>query len=166
MFLLSPHPDDETLFASYRIMRDKPVVIILTHPTAQGDNAKERLFEAYSACQILGVPVMFLGIPEDKFSEELLREKLTQLNLTGTVIAPALDGGHPHHDITYKVATDMYSDVKYYKTYGKGETRAEGWEVEATVDEMKLKRQAMNCYQTQINNPLTAHYFITLNEYE
>lgn len=167
MYLLSPHPDDETLFASYTIMREKPIVIILTHPTEQGNNAGERIFEAYSACQILGVPVMFLGIPENKFSEEILREKLSQLNITDeTVIAPALDGGHIHHDITHKVATDMFWNVKYYKTYGKGETRAEGWEVEPTDEEREIKQRAMNCYKTQRENPLTAHYFLTDKEYE
>jgi LmbE family N-acetylglucosaminyl deacetylase len=167
MFLLSPHSDDEILFTAYTIMREKPVVIILTFPTLQGDNGNERIMESYKAMKMLGSPVMFLNIPEHEFTEDRLRAELGKLSITDQrVHVPHLDGGHKHHDITHKVATEMFWNISYYRTYGKGETRALGWEVEATDEEKELKQKAMNIYQTQINNPLTAHYFTTLNEYE
>jgi len=166
-YLISPHCDDETLFASYTIMREKPIVVILTFPTLQGDNGYERIMESYKAMKLLGSPVMFLNIPEDKFNEELLRTKLGKLGITNQeVIVPHLDGGHEHHDITHRVTTEMFTNVSYYRTYGQGETRAIGFDVEATDEEKELKQQAMNCYKTQINNPLTAHYFTNLHEYK
>jgi LmbE family N-acetylglucosaminyl deacetylase len=165
MYLLAPHCDDEVLFTAYKIMREKPVVVILTFPTLQGDNGHERIMESYKAMKILGAPILFLNIPEHQFTADRLKEELTKLNIS-RVHVPHLDGGHKDHDITHRVTTEMYEDVSYYRTYGQGETRAKGFEVEATNEEKALKQQAMNCYQTQINNPLTAHYFTTLNEYE
>jgi LmbE family N-acetylglucosaminyl deacetylase len=164
-YIISPHCDDEVLFTAYKIMREKPVVIILTFPTLQGDNGYERIMESYKAMKLLGASVMFLNIPEHEFTYERLKQELLRLNLS-KVHVPHLDGGHTHHDITHQVATELYSDISYYRTYGKGETRAEGWEVEATDEEKELKQKAMNCYKTQINNPATAHYFTTLYEYE
>jgi LmbE family N-acetylglucosaminyl deacetylase len=167
MFVISPHPDDEVLFCAYKIMREKPIVVIVTHPTLQGDNGHERLMESYKAMRLLGASILFLGIPEHELNETILRKKLEKLGIKSQrVIVPALDRGHPHHDLIHFVCTDMFWNIEYYKTYGKGETRAIGWEVEATKEEQELKQKAMNCYQTQINNPNTAHYFSTLKEYE
>jgi LmbE family N-acetylglucosaminyl deacetylase len=166
MYALIPHPDDEVLFTAYTIMRAKPTVVILTYPTLQGDNGLERIMESYTAVKLLGSPIMFLNIPEHAFTEERLRVELDRLDKSQAVHVPHLDGGHEHHDITHKVATDMFDNVSYYRTYGQGETRAKGFEVDATDAEKELKQKAMNCHKTQINNPLTAHYFKTLNEYE
>jgi len=167
MFILAPHPDDEILFTAYTIIRERPIVVILTFPTLQGNNGLERLTESLKAMSMLNAPVLFLNIPEDEFSEDRLREELLKLGITDQKVhVPHLDGGHEHHDITHKVATEMFWNVSYYRTYGKGETRAKGFEVQATEAERILKRKAMDCYQTQINNPLTSHYFTTLEEYE
>jgi LmbE family N-acetylglucosaminyl deacetylase len=128
-YLISPHCDDEVLFTAYKIMREKPIVVILTFPTLQGENGYERIMESYKAIKLLGSPIMFLNIPEHEFSEERLREELSKLGITDqNVHVPHLDGGHKHHDITHKVATEMFWNVTYYRTYGKGETRAEGWD--------------------------------------
>jgi LmbE family N-acetylglucosaminyl deacetylase len=123
--------------------------------------------ESYKAMKLLEAPVLFLNIPEHEFTAERLRKELERLNITDELVCvPHLDGGHEHHDITHKVATEMFWNVSYYRTYGKGETRAEGWEVEATPEEQELKRKAMDCYKTQIENPATSHYFNTMKEYE
>lgn len=163
--LLSPHPDDETLFAAYTIMREKPLVVIVTHPTLQGYNGYERLMESYKAMQILGAPVAFLGIPEHELDFSRLWNALKIFKGYDTVYAPALDGGHEHHDLVYKVAKKVFSTVRTYRTYGKDETRATGEEVIPTAQELILKQRAMNCYKTQIENELTAHYFTTTKEY-
>ena len=73
---LSPHSDDEILFGAYTIMREKPLVIVCTHATMQGGNGYERAMESYKAMKMLGASVMFLGIDEDKLTEEALAEKL------------------------------------------------------------------------------------------
>jgi LmbE family N-acetylglucosaminyl deacetylase len=163
--VLIPHSDDEILFTAYKIMREKPIVVILTFPTLQGDNGYTRTMESFKAMKLLGASVMFLNIPEHEFDEDRLRTELLKLNII-KCHAPHLDGGHKHHDITHKVATELYEDITYYKTYGRGETRAIGWEVEPTEEELQLKKKAMELYQTQINNPMTSHYFTVTNEYE
>jgi LmbE family N-acetylglucosaminyl deacetylase len=169
--LLAPHPDDEALFNSYYIMRNKPLVVIITHPTLQGNNGYERLEESYKAMRLLDVPVMFLGIPEHLLTEDVLEEKLRLLKDTQddeSVRVPSHeDDGNPQHNLVNKVAKKVFGDLDYgriheYKTYG-GDV---GKEVEATKEEKELKMKVLSCYQTQINNKNCSHYFETLKEYE
>ena len=164
MIFISPHPDDETLFGAYTIMRFKPLVLMVTHPTEQGDNGNERLLETYEAMRILGSPVCFLGIPENELNEENLTKALFRFKDEFAFI-PDLDGGHPHHDLIHNVCKDMFPVHETYKTYGKGETRAIGKEIIPTDKELEFKIEAMKCYKTQIENPLTNHYFLTTKEY-
>jgi LmbE family N-acetylglucosaminyl deacetylase len=163
---IAPHNDDEVLFACYKILREKPLVVIVTHSTLQGDNGDERALESYRAMRVLDVPVCFLQIPEDKLNEEALFEKLNPLFTYGTVYTPKIEGGNPHHDLITKVVEAVFPNVKHYPTYGKGETRSGDKEVIPTPEERELKNKAMNCYKTQIENPLTSHYFNTDKEYE
>jgi len=65
--LLSPHNDDECLFAAYTLMREKPLVIIVTDSDAQlaeGITAQQRREESIRACELLSVPVVFLGLKD------------------------------------------------------------------------------------------------------
>jgi len=163
MIFVSPHPDDEVLFGAYTIMREKPLVVIVTHPTEQGNNAHIRLMESYEALRLLGVPVCFLGIPENELTEKTLTEALERFRGIKAYV-PYKDGGNPHHDLVHGVCSKMF-DCTYYRTYGLGETRAIGAEVIPTEEERQLKQKAMNCYQSQINNMNTAHYFNEDKEY-
>jgi LmbE family N-acetylglucosaminyl deacetylase len=161
-YFIAPHPDDEVLFGAYTIMREKPTVVIVTHPTLQGDNGYERVLESYKACQILGAKCLFLGIPEHELTEDILKEKLP---LTDEIIyIPDLEGGNPHHDIVHRTFNDHWN-VKLYKTYNKDIERT-GKLIEATSEEREIKHRAMACHKTQIMNPLTSHFFNSLEEYE
>jgi LmbE family N-acetylglucosaminyl deacetylase len=167
---LSPHSDDEVLFGAYSIMREKPLVVICTHATMQGGNGYERAMESYRAMRILGAQVMFLGIDEDELTEEVLEERLSFIrndDYYHTLYAPEYEeNGNPHHNIVANVAKRLTDeDVKTYKTYTGLESRTEGKEVIPTPEELQKKKEAMSCYQTQINNPNTAHYFNVTNEY-
>ena len=67
--LISPHNDDETLFCSWTILREKPLVVIVTDSARQaskGITAEQRRAETKAAMDILGVEVRFLGIPDNK----------------------------------------------------------------------------------------------------
>ena len=165
---LSPHPDDAVLFASYLIQREKPLVVTITHPTFQGDNGEERILEDYRAMRILGVPIMYLGIDEDKLTEELLRSKLEQFSSETIFYVPEYEkDGNPHHNLvhdTVRRMTDGY--FKEYKTYSGWLDRSGDKEVIPTPEELATKQKAILCYRTQIENPLTSHYFDTLKEYE
>ncbi len=165
---LSPHSDDEILFGAYTIMREKPLVVICTHATMQGGNGYERAMESYRAMKMLGANVTFLGIDEDKLTEEVLEEKLEFLYDVETLdlYAPKHEeNGNPHHNIVARVAKKLDFMVKTYKTYTGLETRTIGKEIIPTPEELELKKRAMLCYQTQIQNPFTSHYFDVTNEY-
>ena len=56
---LSPHPDDETLFGAFTLMREKPLVVIITDSYIQqnrGENItpQQRFQESVNAMKILG----------------------------------------------------------------------------------------------------------------
>ena len=80
-YFISPHSDD-IIFATYTILREKPIVVTVTHSTLQGDNGFERVLEDYKASKILNVPIMFLGIDEDELTDLILYDKLYKLNLS------------------------------------------------------------------------------------
>ena len=166
-YLLSPHQDDAVLFASYIIQREKPIVVSVTHPTIQGNNTYERILEDYKAMKLLGVPIMYLGIDEDKLNDPILYDKLSQIKTDDIVYIPEYqENGNQHHNIVNRVAKNIFKNIKEYKTYSGLEDRTIGKEIIPTEQELKLKKKAMACYKTQIENPLTNHYFNNFNEYE
>ena len=164
--LLSPHSDDAVLFASYLIQREKLLVITVTHATLQDNNGYQRVLEDYDAMNILGAPICYLGIDEDKLTEELLREKLKVFSCETMYVPEYEENGNPQHNLVNKVAKEMFSNVKEYKTYSGLEDRTIGKEVIPTEEELELKKRAMRCYRTQMSNPNTAHYFLNHREYE
>lgn len=163
---ISPHPDDETLFGAYTIQREKPLVIIVTHPTSQGKNGYERLLESYDAMRILGAPIAYLGIREDELTKYTLMKKLIRFYTEDLVYIPEKEGGNPHHDLVHDIAKEIFPNIKTYKTYKGTESRSIGTEVIPTEQELELKKQAMQCYVSQRFNKNTAHYFETTAEYE
>ena len=60
---LAPHNDDEALFGSFTIIREKPLVVIITDSWIQpnrgekGCDAETRWNETKKAMEILGAPV-------------------------------------------------------------------------------------------------------------
>jgi LmbE family N-acetylglucosaminyl deacetylase len=163
---LSPHPDDAVLFASYLIMRVKPLVVTVTHPTLQGDNGNERVLEDYAAMRMLGAPIAYLGIDEDKLTEELLLEKLQVFSDDTMYYIPEYEeNGNPQHNLVHNVVKGMTNNYKEYKTYSGWNDRSGDVEVIPTERELELKKAAMACYKTQIENQFTSHYFETYAEY-
>ncbi|MCL4419163.1 PIG-L family deacetylase, partial [Patescibacteria group bacterium] len=65
---LAPHSDDEALFGSFIIQRTKPLVVIVTDGTSHarkfGVSIEQRRQESRNAMAVLGVEVVFIGIPE------------------------------------------------------------------------------------------------------
>jgi len=165
-YFLSPHSDD-SIFATYTILREKPIVVTVTHCTTQNGNGNERVLEDYNAMKILGVPVMFLGIDEDKLTEEMLTEKLSMLDKDSLVYIPEYeDNGNPQHNLVNKVARKIFWRFQTYKTYSGLEDRTVGIEVVPTEEELETKKRVMACYKSQIENPMTSHYFNNFKEYE
>ena len=154
--VLAPHNDDETLFMAYTVMRNKPLVIIITDGYNQKRmgfevNAEQRRLESIEACRILGAPVVFLGIKDTEITEDILAERLSGLS-ADIVYAPAIQGGHKDHDLVSRVAVRLFGDrVRHYSTYSKEDFFIqEGTKVVPIEAEMLLKNEALNKYVSQI----------------
>ena len=156
--LLSPHNDDECLFAAYTLMRERPLVIIVTDSDAHlaaGITAQERREESWRACELLGVPVVFLGLKDgtlEQHKADLERRLAPFASQPWThVYAPAIQGGHKDHDAVGEVVSSMFSPVSYYATYAEGKCFTPvGREIQPTPQEVELKNRALDCYPSQI----------------
>ena len=161
--LLSPHNDDESLFTSYIILREKPLVIIVTDGYIQMKRGHEtitpelRKLETIHAMEILGANVEFLGISDLSLECEDLKEKLYNLN-PDIVYAPYPNSVNEQHNLVGNVAYELWGKrVKFYSTYTKQkeytkETLAPKGDIEIkpTAEEMELKNRALDCYESQI----------------
>lgn len=172
--LLSPHPDDETLFATYACLRYRPLVIhclrsFVAATWPDGPTWEQREPEAAAACAILGCRREQRIYPDDAPPWDELRADLATLR-PETVWAPLPEpDGHDHHNQIGRMARELFDDVRFYATYtrGGGKTTA-GRLVEPEPGWEAIKRQAMSCYVTQATHPMTQAAFNewAIDEYE
>lgn len=164
---ISPHPDDETLFGAFTLMREHPLVVIVTDSYIQqnrGENItpQQRFQESVDAMKLLNCPVMRLGIRDDVIDKTTLTERLAWFKNFDKIYAPAVQGGNKDHDLIGKVAQEVFPKEKLiqYCTYTKEEAHTTGnIPIEATEGEVNLKNKALECYKSQINLPSTKMYF-------
>lgn len=164
--VLAPHNDDEALFCAFLLMRVRPLVIIVTDSYIQphrgdlGCTSEIRRQETINAMNLIGVPVVFLGIKDTELTEDLLRERLKGFR-PEQVYAPAIQGGNFHHDIVGKVALELYGErCEHYCTYTKTELHTTGIvEIKPTEQEINLKNKMLECYQSQLNLNSTRPHF-------
>ena len=165
--LLSPHNDDECLFAAYTLMREKPLVIVVTDSdahVAEGVTLQQRREESRRACELLGVPVVFLGMKDGTLEQEKadLKRRLEPFAAQPWthVYAPAIQGGHRDHDALGDIVSSMFSPVSYYATYSKGECFTPvGREIKPAIEEVERKNRALDCYPSQIRLARTVSRF-------
>lgn len=157
--LFSPHNDDAVLFASYTLLREKPLVITVTDSWIQFNRgelqtANDRWSEDVEAMKVLGCSIIRLGLRDDMLSEDQLRQAFVRFINFNNVYVPALQGGNLQHDMVYRVATEVFGGYcKYYATYTKTEPYTRGnIEITPTVEEIELKNKALDCYKSQIAN--------------
>lgn len=166
-FLLSPHSDDAVLFATYTLLREKPLVVTVTNCTTQNGNGKERMLEDIEAMKMLGLPICFLNIDEDKLDGLSFLKAILPLYTEDIVYIPEYEeNGNPQHNLINEISKKIFPNTKEYKTYSGLEDRTIGKEITPTEEELEIKKRVMACYRTQIENPMTSHYFTTYNEYE
>jgi LmbE family N-acetylglucosaminyl deacetylase len=154
--LLSPHNDDAVLFASFTVLRERPLVATIFDSHVQaargtGITMARRRAEDQSAMAILGAPVMFLGLSDAEANAAAVESHLRQFfNQPEMVYAPCAESnGHPHHNLVAEVAARVFQRVTYYMTYtpagkskGKPVSYDAGWPL--------LKLRALACYESQI----------------
>jgi LmbE family N-acetylglucosaminyl deacetylase len=151
---LAPHNDDETLFGAFSIIRNKPLVIIVTDGMKMIDKGIDfmmRRNETLNAMRILKASVLFLGLEDD-----CLTDSKVELSLKGlkpdTVFAPAVYlYGHTGHNIVGRVALKLWGDkVVKYATYQTNDFELKGdIAVNPSPMEKELKERALAEYVSQ-----------------
>ena len=160
--LLAAHADDETLYAAYTCLREKPHVVVCTyrHPGEELPNAMEAL----------GCDFTQLVFAEGALAHHALCHWLKLNGEFGTgepdvVYAPSYHGdGHEEHNIVALAARDVYgSRVRSYLTYApRGRRQREGTEVIPEPWMIARKFAALACYESQIAQSSTRPWFYDL----
>lgn len=173
--LLAPHNDDEALFASYIIMRMRPLVIVVTdgmiHQLRGIATREQCRKESIDAMAILQAPVAFLGIDDTKLTKQILIERLRPLcdqSKECVVYAPeVIENGNEQHNIVGQVADILWGDkVVHYSTYTKDDLTPRGKiAVVPSEEEALIKVAALRWYKSQLkcNGP---HFDAVVGENE
>lgn len=166
-YLLSPHDDDAALFAAVTCLRERPTIVVVANSyvqPARGEvacSAEERAIESEQAHEVLGCDTFRFGLRDDALTLEDVRGCLTRLPAfkdIGTVYVPALEGGHPHHDLVALAAKQVFdpSQLCCYSTYARlsqycaADLQPVGTtEIEWTRPEYDRKLEALSCYTSQ-----------------
>lgn len=171
--LFATHPDDEALFCAYTLMREKPLVVIVTDAHIQanrgekGCDSETRWAETKKAMALVDLPVVRLGIADyDLDFHKLGTFLLNSLDGFETVYAPAIQEGNMQHDIVGRACGAAFGNkVKFYSSYAKGQWFTKGnTEIVPTEEEFELKKKMLACYTSQLNLPATAPHFEAAKE--
>lgn len=172
---LSPHNDDETLFGSVAIQRNRPTVIVCFRATKGMAGTREA--ETVEALEHL-LPAGFEWAQWHEFSDDrpapqaaLERRVRECLEGASQVFAPAVEpvGGNPQHDqlgtAAREVAGELGIQLTTYTTYtnGRGRSgfdRADHAKAEMSGDEIRRKLLALAEYRSQHGLWATAHHFL------
>lgn len=163
--LLEPHADDGILFHAFGAIRFQPLfVTVLAGPEKQN---VQRWDESDAAISVLGCQNLRWEFDEKSVDWDVVHEKVGRLRDGRIdwdhVLAPAVeDGGHEQHNYVGEIADDIFGpeNVTHYMTYRRGFNRSQsGTEVIPEPGWVALKMQAMACYTSQIENPLTRPWF-------
>ena len=164
---LDPHGDDAVLFASFTLLREKPLVVVvfdsyLQEQRGYGITAAQRRAETEAACKILGVDVQFLGFRDDTPDWDGIVEALYGFEgCESPVFAPAVEfGGHDHHSMVGEIAEKVLPPVRSYLTYTKSGKSTGGVPVPYEPEWALLKLRALACFESQIKLPSTAPHFL------
>jgi len=163
---IAPHNDDEALFGAFSILRDRPLVLIVTDSARQaskGITADERRKETLAAMNILGAKVEFLGIPDAALNAGnflgQIREFLEAFGPLDHIYSPAfeLNGNVDHNVIAGVGLTGPVTRYLTYTTHGKSRSAVE---VPFEKDWPLLKLKALACYESQLREPSTRYHFL------
>lgn len=167
--LLAPHNDDETLFAFYTALRERPHVIVVLRSFAEerqgGPSYAVREAETSCAMRLAGCSWEQWEYPDTDppwpTIERFLGDVLRRYQL---VFTPAHEeGGHEHHNEIARIVGRLRREGEgliSYLTYVRGAGRSTGGtEVVPTLYEREQKAMALACYQSQIDWAPTRPWF-------
>lgn len=160
--LISPHNDDEAIFASFSVLRERPLVVVVFDSYVQENRgfpitATQRRMETRAAMNVLGTRCGFLGFRDDAPpSKEVLTNAIREL-ISGRdegevkLYAPAFEkDGHAHHNLVAEACAPL-EPVESYLTYtpaGKSVSKRP-----VSIGDgrwIALKHKALACYESQL----------------
>jgi LmbE family N-acetylglucosaminyl deacetylase len=168
---ISPHNDDEVLFGSFTLLRERPLVVMVYDSYVQfrrgdGITAHQRRKESLRALGILGVQIAFCGLSDEGEDQAQCAQALAPYKGAAKVWAPAYEkDGNRHHNAIARVADSLFPQSQRYLTYTlAGKSR--GLPVEFEPEWIAKKLRALACYESQIRLPATNKFFLDdLHEY-
>lgn len=170
--LLSPHHDDETLFAAFTIIRERPHVVVCYGSERDYGSTATRAQESAAATEILGASSFEwweCPVGDENFLHSRLvafdRDASTKNDPIEHVWAPHELGSHRDHALLGRVAADVFRGrLTPYSTYG--EPHSETVLVQHAPEWTLLKLRALACYRSQIRHPRANKFFMQgLHEY-
>lgn len=162
--LLSPHHDDEALFAGYLCLAHRPAVLVCYPGAARHGDPATRQAETRAAMGVLGCEAT-LGYGTGADLEDAI---VAAASPTATVFAPLPeDGGHSDHNRVGDLAARLFPGrVVFYTTYTKAGRSTCGDPVDVQPGWEALKRLALACYPSQLKRRGTrVHFERPLREY-
>lgn len=169
--LLTPHADDEALFASFLILRYRPHVVVCFPSTGDYGDTATRLEESRAAVSILGGgPVEQLAGVDPETTAAQLCEKFRALDARIRplrVFAPSDDTSHPDHAAVALAAVAVFGDrLTRFQTYnfrgaieGVAAKVRRGEPVPFDAGWHAKKIAALACYKTQLAHPRARQFF-------
>jgi glycosyltransferase involved in cell wall biosynthesis len=162
--LFAPHNDDETLFAAFTILRNRPHVVVCFASSGDYGDPREREAETRDAMSVLGAGSVEQWAGGDLASQ--MRAYDARVHPT-RVWAPNDLASHPDHVAVARAARAVFGDrVTTYHTYVDGEKIRRGRQVDVEVGWASYKLRALARYQTQLRHPRGHAFFLNdLHEY-
>lgn len=155
--LFAPHADDESLFASFLLIRHKPRIVICYPSPAEYGGTGERWSESCAAAAILGAG------PVDQWEDEDIEARMRALDgqiRPTRVFAPSPDSSHPEHVAVALAAIAVFGDrVTQYQTYNAAGKVRTGTPTPFEPGWPEKKREALACCRTQRDHPRARIFF-------
>lgn len=167
--LLSPHNDDEALFAAFTVIRERPhVVVCFRGAEGYGDPAvrADESWEALAFLGAVGFEQWDLAGSTDEDVQRHLRA-LDEVHRFEHVYAPDLECTHREHAQVARCAARVFrGKLTPYHTYEHA--RGAAWPTRVTSDRpvehepewVMRKMSALRCYKTQIMHPRISDLFL------
>ncbi len=183
---LSPHNDDEVLWGSFTLMREKPLVVIVYDGYVQAKRGAritytQRRQESCIAMNALGMPdPKFLGLRDDAMYTPgdivfRLRSMVDVDQKFDAVYSPIYhNDGHDQHNVVALAAGMLHANTyPRYATYtrngGKQRTAHEVLPLDGEM--IRRKHTALACYESQYSMDVTVslgcwpHFMDDIREY-
>jgi LmbE family N-acetylglucosaminyl deacetylase len=158
--LLAPHADDETLFACYTLLRERPLVILCLPGAPRHGLSDTRVAEFAAAMDILDCDwVSLIGSDLEPTLRTFDPEH-------AWAPLPEPDGNSDHNRIGELAARLWPGKLSFYTTYTTNSRTVLDKPVKFEESWPSIKRQALACYESQRSHPgIREHFVRPLDEY-